>query len=1100
MSSNFMKFSLYCKRVLLLFFFTTSTWFSYAQNNVTVSGKVTDQDTKLPLGNVSVMLKGTSIGVVTSNSGDYTITVPPGATLVFSYLNTTPQEVKVTKQGSINVSISTAPKNLDEVVVIGYGSRKKKDVTGAISTVNSKDIEKSTSMTPELALQGKAAGVFIESGGGSPLARPTVRIRGVNTFGYAEPLYVVDGVPMFEGGSGITGGAIGDIRSPINIFSLINPADIESMTVLKDASSAAIYGVRASNGVILITTKKGRSGRPRVDVTSSYAIQNIAKKKAVLNTKQYFDLVQEAYSANPDANTSFAQKFGPLYDPSSSTYVGNGATYDWQDELKNKNAPIQDYNVKVSGGSDNVTYYFSGGYSKTESPLKGENAERYSVATNVEAKISKYVSAGLNIRLIKQTALDNTNASLPDMMSTIPFQPIYNSSDPTGFQATGTGTLIPNPDYDPSKLDPGTPFIFDSIGVQRLWGDQSRYNPFALQSLNKRSFDLLSFLGSAFVQIEPVTGLKIKGTLGGNYYLNFRREFSNHASFRFFQPPTNPYRSGMDAFAKGNLGERNTRTTNLNKELTVNYTHSFSDHSIDVILGASEQFGRWYVSDLSGQVNYTDPQYWAIANRPPNTNGFSSILQEDALIGYVGRVSYKYKDKYYLDATVRRDGSSRFAPGYKWDNFPSFAAAWRISSEKFFPQNSFINDLKLRAGWGKLGNFQSAPPYSFLSAVSNTPDYALGSGTGDGNGSPTNAVSFPSYPNIELTWESLKTVSFGFDASLLNNSVTLTAEYYAKTTSDIIQSVALPPNTGIQDNATLNVAEVKNSGIELQIGYNKKLGNINFNASANLTTVKNNVVKLNGGTPIGGEGGRIEQGSSMFYLWGYKVGGIFQNQAEIDAWRQTHADQNIGQVAGDPSQGYQYKPGDMYFQDVHGNPRNSKEQFSPAPDSVINSNDRTYLGKTIPGYYYGFSVGAEYKGLDFNIFFQGVGDVQKYNYIRSGLESMGGAANQWTTVLDRWTPTNPSAKMPRAVFGDPAQTGRFSSRYVENASYLRLKNVQLGYRIPANLLTKLGFIQNLRVYVGAVNLVTITGYNGLDPENEVLPPTRQILFGLNVGF
>jgi TonB-dependent starch-binding outer membrane protein SusC len=310
----------------------------------------------------------------------------------------------------------------------------------------------------------------------------------------------------------------------------------------------------------------------------------------------------------------------------------------------------------------------------------------------------------------------------------------------------------------------------------------------------------------------------------------------------------------------------------------------------------------------------------------------------------------------------------------------------------------------------------------------------------------------------------------------------------------------LPPNTGIQDNATLNVAEVKNSGIELQIGYNKKLGNINFNASANLTTVKNNVVKLNGGTPIGGEGGRIEQGSSMFYLWGYKVGGIFQNQAEIDAWRQTHADQNIGQVAGDPSQGYQYKPGDMYFQDVHGNPRNSKEQFSPAPDSVINSNDRTYLGKTIPGYYYGFSVGAEYKGLDFNIFFQGVGDVQKYNYIRSGLESMGGAANQWTTVLDRWTPTNPSAKMPRAVFGDPAQTGRFSSRYVENASYLRLKNVQLGYRIPANLLTKLGFIQNLRVYVGAVNLVTITGYNGLDPENEVLPPTRQILFGLNVGF
>jgi hypothetical protein len=335
---------------------------------------------------------------------------------------------------------------------------------------------------------------------------------------------------------------------------------------------------------------------------------------------------------------------------------------------------------------------------------------------------------------------------------------------------------------------------------------------------------------------------------------------------------------------------------------------------------------------------------------------------------------------------------------------------------------------------------------------------------------------------------------------LFNNHVSLTAEYYNKTTYDIIQSVNLPPNTGIEAPADLNVAEVRNRGFELQLGYNAKLGPVNFSASANLTTVDNKVLRLNQGTPLGGEGGRIEEGYSLFYLWGYKTGGIFQSQEEIDAWRQTYSDVSIGQSPDDPTAGYQYRPGDMYFQDVRGNPRDPKERFSPVPDSLINSNDRTYLGKTIPGYYYGFSFNLSFKGIDLSAFFQGIGDVQKYNYIRAGAESMSSIANQFATVLNRWTPENKSTTMPRAVYNNPSNPVRFSDRFVENAGYLRLKNLQLGYTIPRTALNKLGFIESFRIYGSAINLFTITDWSGLDPENDLIPPTRQFLIGINAGF
>lgn len=1073
----------------------------FVLTDIPVSGKVTDAATGTPLSGASVNLKGTTTGTTTDANGDFTLQVPDkDAVLVISYVGYAESEVKVSKAGALRVKLQLKDNRTDEVVVIGYGTRRKKDVTGAVSTVSSEEIAKSTAMTPELALQGKAAGVFIESGGGDPSARPIVRIRGVNTFGFAEPLYVIDGVPIFEGGAGTTTGAIGDIRSPLNIFSMINPADIESMSVLKDASAAAIYGVRASNGVILITTKKGKSGRPKVEVNASYGVQNVPKTIATLNTQQYFSLLQEAYANNPDANTSFVQKFGPLYDAANAAYVGNGATYNWDKQLRNKNASMQDYSARVSGGNESTTYYFSAGYTKTESPLKATNLERYSVATNIDSKISKYISAGLNLRLIQQNSLENTGADLSTMMSTIPFQPIFSNTDRTGYAPTASGSFVANTAFDPTKLDAGPAYNFAPGDPKLLWGQQTRFNVFAQQLLNNNQYQLMNALGNAYIQVEPITGLKLKGSLGGQYFTNLRKNWADLSAWRFSQTPTNPY-AGQDGNAKGKYGEREGKTYNLNKELSLTYTHTFhQDHSIDVLLNVSDQFSRWNVNDLSGNVNYTDLQYRSINNQPPYTNGFANILQEDALIGYLGRISYKYRDKYYFDATVRRDGSSRLAPGKKWETFPSFAAAWRISAENFFPKTAVINDLRLRGGWGRLGNFQSASPYQFLSNVSLTSDFPTGSGNGNPFGTQNQGAVLPNFANTILTWEKVRTTSVGVDAGLLQNKFLLTLEYYDKTTYDIIQSVALPPNTGIEQAANLNVAQVNNRGIELQLGYNAKLGAVNFNVTGNITTVRNRVIKLNGGAPIGGEPqpggpGRIEEGYSMNYLWGYKVAGVFQTQAEIDAWKASHpkGDANIG--------GYSYKPGDLYFQDVYGNaPAGSKARYSPTPDSLVNSNDRTYLGKTIPGYYYGLSLGAEWKGFEVSVFLQGVGDVQKYNFVRSGLESMSGAANQWATTLNRWTTSNHSSTMPRAIYGDPAAFNRTSSRYVENASYLRLKNLQVAYRIPAGLLSKTKVAQNLRVYVSAINLFTVTKYTGLDPENDLIPVTRQFLAGITAGF
>nr|PZN58498.1 MAG: hypothetical protein DIU61_00230 [Bacteroidota bacterium] len=1057
----------------------------YGSTLIGVSGRIVDKD-GTPLPGVNILEKGTTNGTTSDVDGQYTINVADeNSILVFSFIGYAPQEIRVGTSTTINVVLQEDITNLSEVVVIGYGEREKKDVTGAISSMDSEDISKSMAMTPELAMQGRMAGVFVSTPSGSPFARPNIQIRGVATWGHASPLYVIDGIPMYEVAESDPNAGSQDIRSPINFMTAINPHDIESISVLKDASAGAIYGMRASNGVIIITTKKGKSGAPRVEFNAQRGVQNVAKTFDVLNTADYAALYREVYANNPTATMP------SVFDPNSPDFLGNSPTYNWQDALLNKDAIIEDYSLRVSGGSESTTYYVSAGYGRTEGSLIENYLERLSVASNITSKVSRVIETGMNVKLSVNKALDNTGTDLGYVSRTPPWQPIYDPSDPTGYAPAVSWEFVPNPDFDPNLVNPGPAQIPVGDPVF-LYGPHTYANVFGQQATSERTFDLFRTMGNVYLQVEPITGLKIKGSVAADYHFVLRKEWSEYSGWRFSQTPGNPY-NGHDGTAKGSYGERQSRNLNVVKEVTINYNRSFGDHNIDLVLNGMDQEATWRYTDASsGQINYLDPNFRNVGNNPP-FNGTFTGRKPERMQGYLARISYKFQDRYYFDATVRRDGASLFPPDYRWGTFPAFAAGWRVSSMPFFQalNASFITDLKIRGGWGELGNKSVTTGFAYLSGVSGTPDYSLGSGNGNPYGTQFVASALPNFPNFELTWERVRTTNVGFDAVLLNDHVTFTAEYYNRFTEGLIQSVSLPPSSGIEVPTDLNIGNVRNTGVEFQIGYNNTFGRLGFNVSGNLTTVKNRVLRLYKGTPFGGEGGRIQEGYPMAYLWGYKVGGVFQNTDEIAQWKSQYVD-GVG--------ANNQVPGDMYFLDIYGNPEPG-QIVNPEPDGIINNNDRTYLGKTIAGYYYGLNLGFTYAGFDLSIFLQGVGDLQKYNYQRAGGEGMSSSgANQWATTLNRWTGEGTSTTMPRAVFDDPNSNNRFSDRFVEDAGFLRVKNVQLGYNVPSSFLAKTGVISSVRLYLSGTNLLTFTEWTGPDPENDVFPPLRQITAGISATF
>jgi TonB-dependent starch-binding outer membrane protein SusC len=1084
-------------------------------DGITVTGTVLDEN-GLGLPGANIIEKGTTNGTTSDTNGKYSLTVAgESSVLIFSFIGYLAKEVLVGTNNSVTIALEPDITSLNEIVVIGYGSREKKDLTGAISDIKSEDIGKSISVNPETAMQGRMAGVFVASPGGAPTARPQVRIRGVSTFNIADPLYVVDGVPLFEYGGGTEEGSVGFIRGSVNVLTLINPGDIESMTVLKDAAASAIYGSRASNGVILITTKKGKKGQAKVEFNTTVGVQNIAQKYDMLNTQQFTALYQEMFAAQNEYDRLYAPNANPttphpwdqpssaylnVFNPNSAhpyyQYLGNSPTYDWQSELINKNAAMQDYGVRVSGGSDNVTYYIGTGYSKTESPLINNNLERLSLTANVQATISRFIEAGLSYQVSNVQAFDNTfhTGSLYGAANISPWQPIYDPNDPTGFARTTDVALEDNPAFDLTLANPGPRFRFVAGSVDlRPWGLESNQNYFAQMKLRDNNYTLFKNFGTAYLQVTPLKGLKIKGQLSIDLVNNKRVEWIDAQEYRFSETPQNPY-DGQDGNAFGELTDRRTTNTNFLKDITISYNKAFGNHNFDLLLNASDQIIQFQTAAVSSPVYTEVERFRSIGGDPRWVLGSSSGVDEKVLQGYVGRLSYSYQDKYYVDVAVRRDGSSNFAPGYRWGVFPGISAAWRISSENFFQGlTKVVDNLKMRVGYGTVGNTFSTNTggnnFPYLSTVNFNPTYALGSGGNNPFGVTYTGAFLPKFANETLSWEKAKTFNIGFDASWFGGKLTSTIEYYNKNTEDIIQRVNLPSSTGIKDQVEYNIGAVNNQGIELALGYNTSLGPVKLNLSGNLTTVKNRITKVD---PISENYfGGFKVGLPIGSIVGYKVGGIFQTQAEIDAYRAVTEDFS----------GAVQRPGDMWFQDINSEPEAGDKFFTKGPDGLVNPNDRTVLGKTIPGFYYGFSVSANYKAFDLSVFLQGIGDVQKVNGVRIGGELLSGRGlNMWTTTLNRWTTENPSSTMPRAIYGDPNQNSRFSDRWVEDAGFMRVKNVQLGYTLPVNIIQKLKAVSSVRVFFSGTNLFTFTKWQGIDPENDLTPPTRVLSSGLTVTF
>jgi TonB-linked SusC/RagA family outer membrane protein len=1019
------------------------------QQQKTVSGKVTDNSGQ-PSPGVTVVIKGTMQGTVTNVDGNYSLpNIPDNATLVFSFVGMRTQEVVVGSQTNINISLAVDAIGLEEVVAIGYGTVKKGSVTGSMGKVSTKDITSAPVSTLSQTLQGRVAGVRVTNNGG-PGTSPTVQIRGVGSINFnSDPLYVVDGVPTES-------------------FSSISTNDVQSMDILKDASATAIYGSRGSNGVVIITTKKGKSNdKFDIEYNGSIGTQAIAKKLDLLNREEYLsygkDLLQNAGLALP---ARWSQLNTPIYAGTTQTF-GQTDT-DWQDAMFHS-ATIQEHNISVAGGGAKSKFYTSAGLFSQDGVMVGTNYKRYNARLNSTHELSKRITFGETFNIANsENSVEKYSGERPQVMQMVRAVPYFPVLDPTldgGYRG-------------PDGID-GTDFE----------------NPvrIALQptSIN-HNFNLL---GTAFLEIKLTDWLKFKSTVGLDYTSG--RVFSVSPTFKDGTYHAQTY-----------LGLSDNRISTFSKLITNQFTadKSFGNHNINAVLVAEQSKSESYW--LNGGGKLPDNTVQQLSN--PTGITLAGGMSEEALISYIGRIQYAFANKYLFGTSYRADGSSKFAPGNKWGFFKSFSAGWRIKNESFLKNISAISDLKLRASYGETG-FNGIGNYVWQSNESvNGAYYML-------NGVAQQASFFNQLGNLNLKWETTRMSNFGFDLKLLDNSLSVSAEYYNRITDNLILNVQPAPSLGYTQSTSTNIGKMSNKGFELQVGYDKQIGRLHMNVSGNISTNANKVLGLDlpssvlyskalddfGGDPIT----RTKEGESIQQFYGYVTDGIFQNQTEIDNANAS--------VDGNAATLYQNaaKPGDIRFKDISGKDGN--------PDGKIDNYDKTVIGSYLPKFQYGFNIALEYNGFDFTAFLQGSYGNDIFNANKITMEGMSRLFNAGANVLNAWTPTNTNTNIPRAVSGDPNKNARVSDRWIEDGSFLRLKNVTIGYTVPTNWLRSVSKnnISKLRLYVSSQNLLTFTKYSGYDPEigkragfgdavtplmNGIdygqYPQARNFVCGIQVGF
>lgn len=994
--------------------------FGYAQQQIT--GTVKDA-TGAPLPGVNVLIKGTTNGTTTDADGNFAISAKASEILTLSFIGYITEEIVIDNQTAISVTMTEDMTTLSEVVVVGYGTQKKKLITGANVQVAGETLQKQNQLNPLQALQGQAPGVSIMSTSGQPGSTMRVVIRGLGTVGNSGPLYVIDGVPG------------GDI-------SVLNPNDIKSIDVLKDAASAAIYGAQAANGVVLVTTKTGVLGKTQVTFDAYTGIQNVNRKADLLNAREYKTIMNEQALNSGSAPIDFASMEGL-------------ADTDWIDQMFKGNAKTSNYSIGITGGSENSTYAISLNYVDQEGIVGGKdvsNYERYGFRTNSEHKLfDNFLKIGqhLNFNLINNNGIsvgNQYNNTLRGAFITSPLSPVYSDNNL----------------YD-------SPFN-DTQNSPWYNGDGNPYGSMMTNTNNTNGSQRL--LTDIFAELEPLKGLKLKTLLGFNYYSSDYRNYTPLYQFSVYS-----YNKDHTTTNQGMSKGHTLLWTN-----TATYDFEVGTHSFSVLAGTESQqfqglnmsgsnwnllsqfddFSHAYLSNTTGQAHLDADgkvvETRTVTGRPENKFRRAS---------YFGRLSYNFMEKYLFTATVRRDGSSRFAKGHRWGIFPSFSAGWVLTYEDFVQGLSmnWLDFFKLRASWGQVGS-QDIPDFQFAAPINTSTNFSSSDPAAYYTFGTTNANVPGAYPNRlsnpDVRWETSEQTDIGFDAQLLGNRLELTFDYYIKTTKGWLVKPPILATAGA-DAPVINGGSVKNRGIELALGWSDHIGPVNFHLGANGAYNKNKVgvIPTEDGIIHGKTGMlydnseefyRAQNGYALGYFWGYKTAGIFQSEADIEQW--------VG--AGKGVLQANVAPGDVKYVDV-------------VPDGKIDSNDKVNLGNGMPEMTFGFNAALDYKGFDLSVTaFGTIGNEIVQSYRNHSNKQ----ANYTSAILTRWTGEGTSDRMPRVT--ETNVNWQFSDLYIQDGDYLRISNISIGYDFSK--LIKSRHINGMRIYLQGQNLFTFTKYDGMDPE------------------
>lgn len=987
------------------------------QQAKTVTGTVTDVSGE-PIIGANIRIKGTTTGTITDIDGNFSIKAEPQSVIEVSYIGYLTQETVINNQKSIRFLLKEDTKTLDEVVVIGYGVQKKADLTGSVANINTEKLNTQSNANIGQALQGKIAGVDIVSQGGAPGSGTRIMVRGIGTLNNASPLYIVDGMYM-------------------NSIDHINPNDIASIDVLKDASSAAIYGSRAANGVIIVTTKEGSNteGKPIIDLSVNLGISTASKFLDMLDAKGWAEVT-----------TIARQAIGkPALD--MATDLANKPDNDWQD-IMFRPALMQNYNLSVKGGGKYSTYYTGLGYFNQDGIVKGTNYQRYNIQSKNDYKRGIF-SAGTNLIISfshdKPLHQELRGGMIGTILQSVPTLEKYDDTREGGYGGTyGDVVNIPHP----------LAIIDDNI--------MDRYN------------ENVKIFANLYAQIELFKGLK--------YKLNLTPDFS----FERYKNYLNKYDFGLATNSITQLTERQRRRRNILVENLLTFDRTFGEHKISALAGYTYQDSRFrhiqaYGEGLPQGLEEIDA---ATTNRSNEGNSWRSVLTS-----ILGRVFYSYQNKYLFTATIRRDGSSKFGKNNRYGYFPSFSLGWNVAEEKFMENVHWLDQLKLRGGYGVLGN-QEIDNYQYSSTITTGINYP------DGNGGLLQGAFPKNFANPDIKWEETAMTNVGIDFMAFNNRLSLTADYYVKNTKDILLTVPIPISSGGANDPIRNAGKIRNNGFEFNLGWmDQPNPDISYGINLIGSFNKNKVIAM------GSESGSIKGGSTNQNITtsetkaGYPIGGYwlistagyFNSQEEVDAYAK---DGKKIQPAAEP--------GDIKFVDANN-------------DGVINDDDRVFQGSPFPDFTFALNGNMRYKNFDLSIGLQGVLGNKIYNATRQTLEDVTKGSNFLASCLDYWTPENKNASHPRLTWDDPNRNTRAESdRYLENGSYLRLRSVQLGYTFPQTWFK--GAIQHARVYINAENLFTITSYSGYSPDvnadnanyrgfdNFIYPTNRIFMLGLNVTF